>query len=156
VSDTFLGPVGGGEPELEIARDLTRRAVWALPAALAVSFLLWRVDGVLSSAFAIALVVANFLLAAYMNSRAARISPALLAGVAMFGFLFRLTIVFAGFWLTREAEWMNVVAFGLTVVVAHLGLLFWEMKYISASLAFPGLKPPAPRRSGGPAAIKES
>ena len=25
--------------------------------------------------------------------------------------------------------------------ITHLGLLFWEMRYISASLAFPGLKP---------------
>src|SRR4051812_22597777 len=109
MTEIVYGPVAGGEPELEIARDLARRAVWALPAVLAVSFLIWRVDGVISSAFAIALVVANFLLAAYMNSRAARISAAMLAAVAMFGFLFRLTIVFAAFWLTRDAEWMSVV-----------------------------------------------
>jgi hypothetical protein len=143
MADATIAPVGGGEPELEIARDLAKRALWVVPAVVAVSFLIWQVPGVISSLFAMALVVANFLLAAWMNSRAARISAAMLGGVAMFGFLIRLSIVFIAFWLTRDAEWMRVVPFGLTVVATHLGLLFWEMKYVSASLAFPGLKPAA-------------
>jgi hypothetical protein len=29
----------------------------------------------------------------------------------------------------------------MTIVITHVGLLFWEMRYISLSLAFPGLKP---------------
>jgi hypothetical protein len=144
MADATITPVGGGEPELEIARDLAKRALWVVPVVVLVSFLIWQVPGVISSLFAMALVVANFLLAAWMNSRAARISAALLGGVAMFGFLIRLSIVFIAFWLTRDAEWMRVVPFGLTVVATHLGLLFWEMKYVSASLAFPGLKPAAP------------
>lgn len=40
---------------------------------------------------------------------------------------------------------MALVPFGVTIVVAHLGLLFWETKYISASLAFPALKPKQPK-----------
>ena len=28
-----------------------------------------------------------------------------------------------------------------SIIVTHLGLLLWETKYVSASLAFPGLKP---------------
>lgn len=143
MTDTSFMPVGGGEPELEIARDLAKRALWVLPAALLVSFLIWRVDGVLSTAFAMAIVVVNFLAAAYANSRAARISPAVLGAVAMFGFLIRLGLVFIAFFLVKDAPWFEVVPFGLTVVVTHLGLLFWEMKYVSASLAFPGLTPTA-------------
>jgi hypothetical protein len=152
VVDVTLEPVVGGEPELAIARDLSKRAVWALPVALIVSFLIWQVPGVASTAYAIAIVVANFLLAAFMNSRAARISAALLGAVAMFGFLLRLAIVFVAFFLARDAAWMSVVPFGLTVVVTHVGLLFWEMKYVSASLAFPGLKP----ATTPPATRKES
>jgi hypothetical protein len=34
-----------------------------------------------------------------------------------------------------------LVPLGITIIVTHLGLLFWEMKFVSASLAFPGLKP---------------
>jgi hypothetical protein len=29
----------------------------------------------------------------------------------------------------------------MTIVIAHVGLLFWELRYVSLSLAFPGLKP---------------
>lgn len=142
-TDAAVTPVGGGEPEMEIARDIAKRAVWALPAALLVAFLIWRWEGVASTAFAIALVVANFLLAAFTNSRAARISVALLGAVAMFGFLLRLALIFLAFFLVKDAAWFAVTPFGVTVVVTHLGLLFWEMKYVSASLAFPALKPTA-------------
>jgi len=143
MGETFLtaATADGAEPELEIARDLVKRAVWVAPAFLVLAGLIWGVGGVVSTAFALAIVVVNFFLAAFLNSRAARISLGLLAGVAMFGFILRLSIVFVAFWLTRDASWMRVVPFGLTVVVAHLGLLFWEMKYVSATMAFPGLKP---------------
>jgi CDP-diglyceride synthetase len=143
MADAGIMPVAGGEPELAIARDIAKRAIWALPAALAVSGLIWQMDGVITTAFAIAIVVANFLAAAYMNSRAARISAAVLGAVAMFGFLIRLGLVFIAFFLAKDAPWFEVVPFGLTIVTTHLGLLFWEMKYVSASLAFPGLKPTA-------------
>jgi hypothetical protein len=34
-----------------------------------------------------------------------------------------------------------MVALGVCVLVTHLGLLFWELRYVSMSLAFPGLRP---------------
>ena len=143
-------PRDQGDPEVDIARDLAKKALWVLPAALLLTGLIWGVGGAISTAYAMAIVVANFGLAAVVNARAAKISPALLGAVAMFGFLLRLTIVFVAFWLTRDASWMKVVPFGLTIVITHVGLLFWEMKNISATLAFPGLKPspssaPSPR-----------
>jgi len=36
---------------------------------------------------------------------------------------------------------MHLPSLGITLIVAHLGLLFWEMRYVSLSLAHPGLKP---------------
>jgi hypothetical protein len=147
MTEPMLGPVGGGEPELEIARDLARRAVWVLPVAAVVSWLIWRWPGVASTMYAMAIVVANFLLAAYLNSRAARISVGILGAVAMASFPIRLAAVFLAFWLVKDAAWFVVLPFGLTVVIAHLGLLFWEMKYVSASLAFPGLKPSGPSQT---------
>jgi hypothetical protein len=42
----------------------------------------------------------------------------------------------------RHASWFSKGAFGLTIIVTHLGLLIWETRFVSASLAFPGLKPP--------------
>jgi len=41
----------------------------------------------------------------------------------------------------KDLAWVELVPLGLTIVVSHLGLLFWETSRVSASLAFPGLKP---------------
>jgi hypothetical protein len=43
--------------------------------------------------------------------------------------------------LVRNQPWIDLVALGVTVLVTHLGLLFWELRYVSATLAFPALKP---------------
>jgi hypothetical protein len=130
---------------------MAKRALWAAPVALVVGGAVWGVDGAISVAYALAIVLLNFALAAISTSYAARISDALLMGAAMFGFFIRLAVLFGAFWVAKDASWMKVVPFGITVVVAHLGLLLWEMRYVSATLAFPGLKPGNP-----PASPKES
>jgi hypothetical protein len=83
----------------------------------------------------------NFLLAAWSLGFAARISIALMAGVALFGFLIRLGLITLAVLLVRDAAWVELIPLGLTLIITHLGLLFWEMRFVSASLAFPGLKP---------------
>ena len=35
-------------------------------------------------------------------------------------------------------------ALGATIIATHLGLLFWELKYVAISLAQPGLKSARP------------
>jgi hypothetical protein len=67
----------------------------------------------------------------------------LMMGAALFGYLIRLALIFTAIWLVRDAAWVVMLPLGLTIIIAHLGLLFWEMKFISASLAFPALKPSA-------------
>jgi hypothetical protein len=47
--------------------------------------------------------------------------------------------------LVADAGWVAKVPLGVTLIVTHLGLLLWETKYVSASLAFPGLKPNSPK-----------
>jgi hypothetical protein len=37
---------------------------------------------------------------------------------------------------------------GIVLVGTHLGLLMWEMKYVSLTLAAPGLRPARPGTSG--------
>ena len=46
-------------------------------------------------------------------------------------------------------SWFSPIPLCATLVVCHLGLLIWETRYVSATLAYPGLKPrPAgPRRN---------
>ena len=40
-----------------------------------------------------------------------------------------------------------MTALAILMLVTHLGLLFWELRYVSASLAFPGLKPTADKEA---------
>jgi hypothetical protein len=51
--------------------------------------------------------------------------------------------------LVKDEPWVDLVALGVTVLVTHLGLLFWELRYVSASLAFPAVKP-APKEATHP------
>ncbi len=131
----------GPAPEPEIIRDLVRRGLIATPVALLVGFVGWRLDGVASVAIAMALVLGNFAAAAALQAWAARISYGLVAGVALFGFLVRLAVLSAVVLLLRDVSWIAPVPLAVTLVVGHLGLLVWESRFVSASLAFPGLKP---------------
>ena len=134
-------PLGGGEPERIVARDIVRRGLWVAPVLVAVSFAIWGSHGAASSAYGLVLVLVNFLLAAAIITVAARIGLGVLMGAVMFGYVLRLALLFVAVLLVRHAGWMNTRALGLTIIVTHLGLLVWELKYVSMSLAYPGLKP---------------
>lgn len=133
-----LGPA----PERQVARDIIRRGLIVLPAALVLGAVGWGAAGVASVGFATALVLANFALAAALLGWAARISLGLLMGVSLFGFVVRLALIAGAVLLVKDQPWVEPVPLAVTLVVAHLGLLFWETRFVSASLAFPGLKPP--------------
>jgi len=136
-------------PENVIARDLVKKGLMAGPVLILVFGLIWGLDGALSTAFGLAIVLANFLVAAAMLSYAGRISPGFLMGAALFGYLIRLTLIFLAIWLVKDAAWVELVPLGITIIATHLGLLLWEMKYVSLSLAYPAHSPT-------PAASKES
>jgi hypothetical protein len=129
--------------ETRIARDLTRRALFAAPVVL-LGVGLWRgVDAAAAVALAFAVVIANFLASAALLGAAARKNPHLMIGVALMSFLVRF-IVLTGVGIGVKA--LDVVdwpVFCVTLVVSYLGLLAWEMRSISFSMASPGLKPPA-------------
>ena len=139
----------GPAPETALVRDMVRRALPAVPVALLVAALVWGADGAWSSAYAVGVVLGNLALSAALLAWAARVSLALLMGAALFGFLIRLGLIFVAVYAVKDAGWMNFWALGVTLIVAHLGLLFWEMRYVSLSLAHPGLKP-APARGAPP------
>lgn len=141
MGEAFVGPLEGPAPESEIVRDMVRRAAMAAPVLIVVFGLIWGLNGAISTGYAVAIVVVNFIVAASLDAAGARISVGMLMGMSMFGFFIRMAIVLAAFFAAREASWMLVVPFGITLVITHLGLLFWEMKFVSANLAHPGLKP---------------
>ena len=52
-----------------------------------------------------------------------------------------LFVIFGTGLLVEQIDAVNLDVFVVSVLVLHLGLLFWEMRSISFSLASPGLKP---------------
>lgn len=137
-------PSGGEAVERTVATDMIRRALPALPVLVLVAGLIWGLDGALSAAFAIGLVLLNFLVAASIMARAAGRSLSMLMVAALGGFVVRLALITIAVLAVKDQSWVELVPLGLTLVVTHLGLLIWETRHVSMSLAFPAVKPPAP------------
>jgi hypothetical protein len=125
--------------EREVAVDLAKRAAMISPVVLLVAFLVSGVDGLAGAAVALVLVAANFLAGAFSLQWAGRRGPRALAIVAVGGFLVRMAVVLGVILLvqnTVDEVWLLGV-----LVVTHVGLLIWESRHLSISLAAPGLKP---------------
>lgn len=128
-------------PELEVGRQLARHGLMVAPALIVVSGLIWGLAGAASAAFGIGLVLVNFLIAAALLAWAARISLTMVMAAALGGFVIRMALVLAAIYLVKDRSWVEFAPLAITILVTHLGLLIWETRYVSASLAFPGLKP---------------
>ena len=127
--------------ERQVAGDMIRRALPVAPVIVLIASLGWGVDGGLSAVYGLALVLANFGLAAVLLSWGGRRSLALLMGMALFGYILRLGLVAGAVLAVKDQGWVELLPLGLTIIVTHLGLLFWETSRVSASLTFPGLRP---------------
>jgi hypothetical protein len=137
--DLFTTRLDGPAPEVEVSRDMIKRGL-----LVGICAVIWGSAGAWSSAYGLAIVLVNFALAAAIIAGAARISLGLMMAATMFGYLIRLGLIFLAVWLVRDASWISFPALGSTIIVTHLGLLFWEMKYVALSLSQPGLKTTAP------------
>jgi hypothetical protein len=127
--------------ERSIALDLARRALWVAPAVVLVAGLVRGFDGAASAGLGLGLAVANFLATAAGLAWAARRSSATLAAMAMGGFVVRMAVLLGAMVLADALfGWVDVVVLGLTLFVTHLGLLFWELRSLSLTLAAPGLR----------------
>ena len=136
-----LGPAPGPAPGPQIARDMVRRGVMVLPVAVTAAAVVGGQPAALSVGYGMVVVMANLLLSAYLLAGAARISLGLVASVALGGYVMRLALVFVAVWLVRDTWWVRMIPLGITIIATHLGLLVWELRHISATLAHPGLKP---------------
>lgn len=134
-----------GEPvEIKVSADMVKRGIVVAPVLVAIAAVIWGADGAWSSLFAIALVLVNFLLSAALISYTAKISLGLMMGATLFGYLIRLGLIMLAVLLVKDAGWISLPALGATIIVTHLGLLLWELKYVAITLAHPGLKPARP------------
>jgi hypothetical protein len=139
--DLITTRLEGPAPEVAVSTDMIKRGLVVAPVLIAICGVIWGMDGVWSGAYGIAIVLANFALAAAFIAGAARISLGLMMAATLFGYLIRLALIFLAVWLVKDAAWISFPALGSTIIITHLGLLFWEMKYVALSLAHPGLKP---------------
>lgn len=144
----FATRLDGPAPEVGISKDIVRHGLIVAPVLLAVSTVIWGSDGLWSSAYGVSLVLLNFGLAAALIAVTARISLGLMMGAILFGFLARLGLILVAVLVVRDAGWISLPALGATIIVTHLGLLFWEMKFVALSLAHPGVKPDRPSHTG--------
>lgn len=139
-----LLPVPGEATEVSVSKDMVKRGLVVAPLIIAVCGVVWGIEGAYSAAYGIAIVLVNFALAALVIAVTARISLGLMMGAVLFGYLIRLGLIFVAVLLVKDAAWISLPALGTTIIVTHLGLLVWEMKYVAISLAHPGLKPARP------------
>jgi hypothetical protein len=130
--------------EQQIARDIVRHALVAAPVLFVLLGLLRSGEAAASGALGMALVIGNFLLAAALQSWAARISPATVVGTAMAGYVLRLGVLVGAVLALRTLDWVDVSVLVLTVAFAHLALLVWELRSVRLSLAEPGLRTTRP------------
>jgi hypothetical protein len=134
--------------ERDIALDLVKHGLLLAPVVVLVAGLVSGWDGTASAAIAFGIVCLNFTLAALSVGWAAKISPVMVGGVALGGYVIRLGLILVALVLLRHVSWIVLPWLGFTLVGAHLVLLFWEMRYVSMSLAAPGLRPRIPVPTG--------
>jgi hypothetical protein len=134
--------------ERDIALDLVKHGLLLAPVVILVAGLVSGWDGTASAAIALGIVCLNFTLAALSVGWAAKISPVMVGGVALGGYVVRLGLILVALVLLRHVSWIVLPWLGFTLVGAHLALLFWEMRYVSMSLAAPGLRPQLPIPTG--------
>jgi hypothetical protein len=141
IAFSMSAPMPGPAPEVSVSNDMIKRGVIVAPVLVAICGLIWGMDGAWSSAYAVAIVLANFALASGIIAFTAKISLQVMMGGIMFGYILRLGLIFLAVYLVKDAGWISLPALGATIIVTHLGLLIWELKYVAMSLAYPGLKP---------------
>jgi hypothetical protein len=125
------------------AAHLVRNGILVAPVLVAAA-LWWRgPDGGWSAAFGLALATTNLLVAARSLEWAAAVSLTAVGAVALGGYIVRLAVITVVVLLVRDLTWVDLPALGISLVVAHLGLLIWEAGSIhrAAEATVPPLAP---------------
>jgi hypothetical protein len=103
--------------------------------------LLRGVDGAISAAIGLVLVMLNFALSARLIGWAAERSLSLLQAAVLGGFVVRLLVLTLIVLGLEQFAFIDLPVLVLTIAVTHVALLIWETRYVSLTLAAPGLKP---------------
>ena len=117
--------------EVVLAQHTVKRAIFVGPVVIGFWALLRGSSGAIAAAIGVAVVLAMFLISGQMLSVAARISLSAYHAAALFGFAFRLILLFASMILITRVMEIDRLAFGLTAVVTYLTLISWEAVAVS-------------------------
>ncbi len=147
-TDRLVGP----SPAAEVAFDMVKRGLVVLPFGMAFGALLDGFNGAMSVTYGMFLILVNLVLSAALLAWASKISFAAVASAALGGYAMRLGLIFFAVWIVKDMSWVAMLPLGITLIVTHLGLLIWELRHVSASMAYPGLKPKISRSSSRPVA----
>lgn len=128
-------------PQREIVLDMARRGVLVSPVLIGIGALGWGTNGALSVLFALGVVLVNFAASAAVVKKSVELPASFIMMSVLGGFAIRMMFVVGAITVAGHFSWVSKVPLGLTIVVTHLGLLAWETRHVSNSLAYPGLKP---------------
>ncbi|MCB0973597.1 MAG: ATP synthase subunit I [Actinobacteria bacterium] len=131
-----VAPIGSAS-EAQIANHLVRVGLIVAPVLIVIAAAFQGSNGAASATYAIVCVLLNFALAAALLSMAARISLSMIMVAALGGYVLRLALLAVAFLLVKDQPWMEPITFGITLIVTHLGLLFWEMRSVQLHMASP-------------------
>ena len=135
-------PAAAAPPvERELVIDIAKRGLMVAPAIIAIAAVARGGAGAASAAFAVGIVILNLAVSGATLSWAARTSLNLLMIASLGGFLLRMGVLVGVIALIRHQPWVDLPTLAVTLLLTQLGLLFWETRYVSATLAYPGLKP---------------
>ena len=143
---------GDSAPERTVAIDMVKRSVIFAVPLTAAGGLGWGWSGVASVALALGLILFNFMLGAEIITRSARLGGSAMMAAVLCGYPVRLGIITAPVMLILQHDWdrFELIPFAGSLLMTHIGLLALETRYVSASAAFPGLKPGAGLGSASP------
>jgi len=128
-------------PAVEVALDIARRGFIATPPVVFIAYLFGGFSAAGSLFLGIVIILINFLAAAYILAWASKSGHSLVASMSISGYFIRSSFIAAIVWFVKDFEWVNLILLSITLIFTHLGLLFWELQYVSSMLAYPGLKP---------------
>jgi hypothetical protein len=130
-----------GDVEITIVKDIAKRS-WILIIPVTIVLGLTRgLDGAYAVLAAGLLVLINLYIAAEIARVCARISPNAIMAGALGGFVARLALIFIVAVGVKQLSFIDFTVWLLCIAIGHIALLAMETRYISLSLAHPGVKP---------------
>src|SRR3954464_2807688 len=84
IAFSMAAPLPGPAPEVAVSNDMVKRGLLVAPVLIALCGLIWGINGAASTAYAIAIVLFNFALAAGIIAVTAKMSVQLMMGSIMF------------------------------------------------------------------------